>query len=193
MPKAKKKRTVRLSLEEIAAALAEVARVGEVFVDGELVKNAYMAYATDFMCGDDMDYNPVTTVPLKKTLMRLERLSRVSCSTTIWRRRPDDPKSGEVLLSGFMTSPQGGGPPPNLGYVRPRMSPELSAIFLRGKSRVIKVDRKPSMMAHVMNVRGRGTPAKGVKGYAMVQVYAPVKDSLGEVVGVLEVFTSAVG
>ena len=108
---AKRKRVKKLSLDEIAAELAEVARIGEVFVDGELVKNAYMAYAVNFMCGDDMDYNPVTTVPLKKTLMRLERLSRVPCSTTIWRRRPDDPKSGEALLSGFMTSPQGGGKP----------------------------------------------------------------------------------
>ncbi len=190
---AKKKKPRKLSLDEIATELAEVARVGEVFVDGELVKNVYMAYATNFMCGDDMDYNPVTTVPLKKTLMRLERLSRVPCSTTIWRRRPDDPRSGEVALSGFMTSPQGGSKPANRGYVRPRMSPELAAIFVKGKARVIKVDKKPSMTAHIMNVRGRSTPAKGVKGYAMVQVYVPVKDSMGEVVGVLEVFTSAVG
>jgi hypothetical protein len=183
----------KMTVQQIAAELAEVARVGEVFVDGELVKNAWMPYADDFMCGDDMDYNEVTSTPLKKTLMRLERLSRVPCSTLIWRRRPDDRKSGEVLLIGSYGSPQAGSKPANRGYKPPRMTKELAAIFVKGKGRVIKVDRSPKAHLHRMNTRGLGVPARGLKGSAAVQVYVPVKDSMGDVVAVLEVFTAAIG
>jgi len=183
----------KMTVQQIAAELAEVARVGEVFVDGEQVKKAWMPYAEGFMCGDDMDYNEVATIPLKKTLIRLERLSRVPCSTVIWRRRPDDRKSGEVVLLGSYGCPQAGDKPANRGYKPPRMTRELAAIFVKGKGRVIKVDRGPKAHLHRMNIRGLAVPAKGLKGSAAVQVYVPVKDSLGEVVAVLEVFTAAIG
>jgi hypothetical protein len=183
----------RLTVKEISAELAEVARAGSIFVDGELVKEAYMPYARAFTCGDDMDFNPVATVPLKKTLMRLELLSRVPCATTVWRRRPDDPKSGEALLSGFASSPQAGDKPANRGYKFPPMSRELAEVFLHGRQCVVKVDRKVERAVLTMRTRGRSVPAKGLKGSAMVQVYSPIKDSLGEVVGVLEVFAAAVG
>jgi hypothetical protein len=182
-----------MTVQQIAAELAEVARVGEVFVDGELVKSAWMPYADDFMRGDDMDYNEVATIPLKKTLMRLERVSRVPCSTLVWRRRPDDRGSGEALLCGSYSSPQAGDKPANRGYKPPRMTKELAAIFVKGKGRVMKVDRKPQAHAHRMNIRGMCVPAKGLKGKALVQVYVPVRDSMGDVVGVLEVFTAAIG
>jgi hypothetical protein len=188
-----KQKSKKLSVQEVAAELAEVARVGELFVDGELVKAAWMPYADNFTCGDDMDYNEVATVPLKKTLMRLERLCRVPCSTVIWRRRPDDPGSGEAVLLGSYGNPQTGDKPANRGYKAPRMTRELAAIFLKGKGKVIKVDRGPQAHLHRMNIRGLCVPAKGLKGSAMVQVYAPVKDSMGDVVAVLEVFTAAIG
>lgn len=186
-------RAKRLTLREISTELAEVARAGSIFVDGELVKEAYMPYARGFTCGDDMDFNPVPTVPLKKTLMRLERFSRVPCATTIWRRRPDDPKCGEALLAGFASPPQAGSKPANRGYKFPPMSRELAEVFLRGRQCVVKVDRRAGHTVLTMQTRGRGVPARGLKGSALVQVYAPVKDSLGEVVGVLEVFAAAVG
>jgi hypothetical protein len=191
--KAPKSRGRKMSVQEIAAELAEVARVGEAFIDGELVRAAWMPYAQNFMAGDDMDYNEVTTTPLKKSLMRLERLSRVPCSTVIWRRRPDDPGSGEAVLLGSYGSPQTGNKPGNRGYKPPRMTRELAAIFVKGKGRVIKVDRSPAMHLLRMEMRGLGVPARGVKGRACVQVYAPIRDSMGEVAGVLEVFTAALG
>ena len=73
------------------------------------------------------------------------------------------------------------------------MSKELAAIFVKGKGKVIKVDRGPQAHLHRMNIRGLCVPAKGLKGKAMVQVYVPVKDSMGDVVAVLEVFTAALG
>ncbi len=190
---AEKKTAGKLTVQQIAAELAEVARVGEIFVDGEQVKSAWMPYAETFMRGDDMDYNEVATVPLKKTLLRLERLCRVPCSTVIWRRRPDDPGSGEALLLGSYGCPQSGDKPANRGYKPPRMSKELAAIFVKGKGKVIKVDRGPQAHLHRMNIRSLSVPTRGLKGMAAVQVYVPVKDSMGEVVGVLEVFTAAIG
>lgn len=190
---AKKKTQKSMTVDEIAAELAETARIGEVFVDGELVKEAWMPYAREFMCGDEMDFNEVATVPIKKTLMRLERLCRVPCSTVIWRRRADYPDSGEPLLIGAYGDPLSCDKPAGSGYRPPVMTPELAAVFLKGKSRVIKVDTDHQAHMHVLHTRGISVPTRGLKGHAEVQVYAPIKDSMGDVVGVLEVFTAAIG
>ena len=188
--KNERKSARRLTLAQIGEELAEVARVGQVFMDGDWVRGAYFPHAQAFMTGDDMDFDPAACVPLKKTLMRLERLSRVPCSSTVWRRRPDVPSSGEAVHHGFMGSPQAGAKPGNRGYEPPKMSKELAAAF-KGRM-VLKVDRR-GPGARILHARGRGVPARGVKGYATVQVYAPVKDSMGEVAGVLELWAAAVG
>ena len=186
-----KKTAKRLTLAEIKAELAEIARIGQVFVDGDLCRKAYQPYAETFMTGDDMDFNPAAAVPLKQTLLRLERVSRVPCSTALWRRRPDAPSSGEALLYGTTSSPQAGGKPGNRGYVPPKMTRELAAAFLEGKS-VTKVNRKAVGSARVMYDRGQAAPAKGIKGPCVVQRFAPITDSMGEIAAVLEVFAAAV-
>ena len=181
----------RLTLAEIKAELAEVARIGQVFVDGDLCRKAYQPYAETFMTGDDMDFNPETTVPLKKTLLRLERVSRVACSTTLWRRRPDDPSSGEALFFGTTSSPLAGGKPSNRGYKPPKMTPELKAAFLQGKS-VWKVNRREVSAALTMHDRGQAVAARGIQGPCIVERFVPIRDSMGEIAAVLEVFAAAV-
>ena len=187
-----KKTTRKLTLAEIKAELAEVGRIGQVFVDGDLCRNAYQPYADTFMTGDDMDFNPETALPLKKTLLRLERVSRVPCSTTLWRRRPDDPSSGEALFFGTASSPLAGGKPGNRGYRPPKMTPELKAVFLEGKT-VTKVDRKHVGAALTMYDRGQAARCKDVKAPCIVERFVPIRDSMGEIAAVLEVFAAAVG
>lgn len=181
-------RTKTLTLAEIKRELAEVARIGQAFVDGDQARAAYHPHADAFRQGDDMDFNPETTVPLKKTLLRLERVSRIPCSTTLWRRRPDDPSAGEALLFGSQASPSATGKPGRT-YVPPKLTPELKKAFLNRQA-AWKTNRKAAVTEYAE--RGAGVRAKGLKVDCIVEHFVPVTDSMGEVAAVLEVFTAAV-
>jgi hypothetical protein len=182
MPKTKK----RLKLNQIKDELARIARIGQEFVDGDLCRQAWEPHSETFMCGDDMDYNPDAGIPLKKTLMRLERLCPFPCGTTLWRRRPDFPDTGEVLLFGMHSSPQGGDKPPR-GYVPPKMTKELQAVFLRGEG-AWRRDAKNGRTAILID-RGVEVAGVGVKNPFSLQLFVPVKDSMGDTAAALEVFT----
>jgi hypothetical protein len=183
------KKSKKLTLAEIQHELAEVARVGQVFVDGDLCRKVWQPYAETFMKGDDMDYNPEATVPLKKTLFRLERISRIPCCASLWRRRPDVPGSAEALLFGSLSSPIGGDKPGNRGYQPPKMTPELAQVFLKGKSAWLM--NAKSRAIHLQSQRGLKVHARGLKASTTVQLFVPVKDSMGEIAAALEVHTIA--
>jgi len=181
-----KSRTLRLAA--VRRELAEVARVGQMFIDGDLIAEAYHPHSKTFMCGDDMDFNPAAFLPLKMTMLRLERLSRVPCATTLWRRRPDMPDRGEALVLGSFGSPHAGDKPANRGYQPKPMFPELAGAFLKGRT-TWKTTRSPG--ARNMAERGMGARILGLGGPAFLEVFVPVRDSMGEITGVLEVFTAA--
>ena len=181
----------RLTLNEVKKELAEVARVGQMFVDGDACRKLWAPDAQTFMTGDDMNYDNDVTVPVKKTLFRLERLSRVPCSTALWRRRPDVPGSGEALLFGSTGSPEGAAKPGNRGYVPPKMTKEMKKVFLEGKSAWKVRHNRPG--AEVMIDRGLDQPTREINGNATVQLFVPIEDSMGEVAAALEVFTVATG
>lgn len=182
-----KKSAQHWTLADIKDELSRVARVGELFVDGDLCRKAWKPHAETFMRGDDMDYNPEAVVPLKKTLLRLERI--FPCCTTLWRRRPDMPEAQEPLLYGSYSSPDGIMKPPNRGYEPPTMTPEIKSVFLKAKPAwKTKVGRNGE--------RGLGpkTPrvaTRDIKNPMLIQHYVPVKDSLGDVAAALEIFVVA--
>jgi len=183
----------RLSLAEIRKELTDAARAGSAFIDGELCRGAFRPYADTFMNGDDLDLDPETGVPLKKMLMRLERFSRVNCSTALYRRRPDMPDRFETFLIGFCGSPATTPVPPYREKYRPprlRDLPEMKAAF-KGKTAARTIRGVPATYALI--VRKRSVPARNLKGNAVVEVFAPLRDSMGEVAAVLEVFAAAVG
>ena len=180
----------KMTLEDIKQELLEVARIGQVFIEGDLCRNAWRPYAVNFMKGDDMDYDPEATVPLKKTLLRLEMLGRVPCGTTLWRRRPDRPECGEALLFGRMVaSPDGGDKPANRGYQPPLMSKELQQVFLKGKA-AWKFNAKTNAI-RINVARGVCVAANDVKANTTVQLLVPIKDSMGEIAAALEIHTVA--
>lgn len=178
------------TLAEAKRELAEVARVGQMFLDGDLARKVYHPHSEKFMCGDDMDFNPEAFLPLKKNMLRLERLSRVPCSTTLWRRRPDMPDRGEATIFGSFASPLGGDKPSAHGYQPKPMFPELAKAFLKGEA-AWKLNPGPG--ANFMAERGLGANIKGVKGPAFLAIYVPVKDSMGDIAAVLEVFAAVPG
>ena len=175
------------TISDIKRELMEVARVGQMFVDGDACRRALQPYAQTFMTGDDLDFDPEVCVPLKKTLLRLERLSRVPCSTALWRRRPDMPECVEALLFGSYSSPMSDGKPPNRGYQPPQMFPEIRGAFVDGKAAWKIMRRK----AGVLIERGLFRPVVDTRSDTVLELFVPVKDSMGEIAAVLEVFTVA--
>ena len=180
--------TKRLTLAEIKRELAEVARIGQTFVDADLCLKAYHPHADCFMEGDDMDYDPAAGVPLKKTLLRLERVARIPCSTTLWRRRPDDPATAEALLFGWQASPSATAKPSRT-YQPPKLTPELRKAFIDGQP-AWKTHRKADAREYFE--RGGGVRGKGVKTDRVLELFVPVTDSMGNISAVLEVFTAVV-
>ena len=182
-----------LSLAAVKRELAEVARIGQAFVDGDLCRKIYRPIGETFTNSDDIDFAPETCVPLKQTLMRLKRLARVPCICSLWRRRPDRPEVGEPTLNGSFASPMHIYRPPMSGAKRkfdpPEMFRELAAAFA-GRS-AWKIT--PSPAAAVAAGRGFGARIKGLTKPAFVEHFVPVKDSMGEVAAVLEVFIAAGG
>jgi len=180
-----------MTLKDVKRELAEVARVGQMFIDGDACRGLWAAGHELFMAGDDMNYNNPVAVEVKKTLLKLERLCRVPCSTTLWRRRPDDPDSGEALLFGSFGSFEGSEKPPNRGYVPPRMTPQMRRAFVHGRA-AWKIRRNKT--GHRVHIdRGLFNPVADVAGHTTVQLFVPVKDSMGQIAALLEVFTLATG
>jgi hypothetical protein len=183
----KKRPMQRWTLAAIKEELARAGKVGEIFVEGDLCRRIWQPYAENFMCGDDMDYNPDAGVPLKKALMRLERTCPFPCSTSLWRTRADFPGSGEALLWGTHASVYDTDKPRASGYVPPPMRPEMEAVFLRGR-RAWRVSGE-NVNFNLYFERGLKTLGEGFKKNAAVQYFVPVKDSLGDIAAALEVFT----
>jgi len=179
-----------LALAAVKRELAEVARIGQAFVDGDLCRKIYRPIGETFTNSDDIDFAPETCVPLKQTLMRLERLARVPCICSLWRRRPDRPEVGEPTLNGSFSSPMHVYRPPMSGrggFNPPRMFPALAAAF-RGRP---AWKLTPSPTATVAAGRGFGADVRGVSKPAFIEHFVPVKDSMGEIAAVLEVFIAA--
>lgn len=180
--------TRTLAFAAVKRELAEVARIGQAFVDGDLCRNIYRPIGETFTNGDDIDFEPATCVPLKQTLMRLERLARIPCVCALWRRRPDMPEVGEPTLFGSYASPMHIYRPPMSGSTRkfepPKMFEELASAF-QGRA-IWKVTRSATAVGAAR--RGFCASVGGVGAPAFIEHFVPVRDSMGEIAAVLEVF-----
>lgn len=179
----------KLAMAEVKRELSEIARVGQMFIDGDLCRKVLKPHSEKYMKGDDLDFDPDNFIPVKKTLIRLERLCRVPVSTTIWRRRPDMLDRGEALLHGAVRSIEADVKPANRGYEPAKLTKELKTAFLKGKPawKLAKGVRSDLVRSHQVQ------PVKGFKGEAVLSLFVPVKDSMGENAAVLEVFASLNG
>jgi hypothetical protein len=175
------------SLNEIKANMLEIARIGQAFIDGDLCRNMLRPHAETFAGGDDFDLNPDACVPLKKTMFRLERLSRFVCSTAIWRRRPDMPDRCEPILFGAAGSPGSSDKPPVRNYQPPLLFPELKTALFGGKHAFKR--KKISTILH----KRMPQPAKDVTGDELLRLFVPIKDSMGNIAAVLEIFSVLAG
>lgn len=182
------KKSVLPSLASVRAELSEAIRAGCMFMDGDLLNTVLRPYAVTFLIGDDLDLNPESVVPLKKTLLRTERFCRVPCSSVLWRKRPDMADRIEPILYGSIASPLAIDKVANRGYEPLIMSADFRKVFKSGKS-VWLVNKMPENRVTVLVNRGFYCRVSSVKSTSVARYISPVYDSMDDVLGALELFT----
>jgi hypothetical protein len=163
---AKKIRVSAKTRAEVEARLRRLARAGEVFIDGEACKAILPNPALSG--GDDYCVEEKNFIPVKQTLFRLKRLEPGDSSAQTWRRFRFKDKDGSEKDAAVVVVPIDAHPKEVKG-VHP-VSPAMEEAFA-----------------------GRlGVEEQEFRGMPILSVYAPIRDSFEDVVGVVEVFGSLV-
>jgi hypothetical protein len=150
-------------------ALTETARVASVMIDGDeagrIITDRAMHYIAHpdpkhrFLSGDYYDVDHAAFLRMKKTLLRLERLPDLNCCASLWVKVQG--------LDGYITLAVQNGSVHRyyrFGEAQIELSAEMAECIATGQTTVAPLEH-PS-----------GT----------ITVLAPVFDSLGDVVGVVE-------
>jgi len=156
----------RLAAETRIEALRELARVASVMVDGEEAVDAVDRRAWHyirnpdpefrFLVGDYFDVDHGKFLRTKKTLMRLERLVDFPCDASLWLTVPDRPNEVTLLVHNGSL-----GRWYTFGQASTQAQGALKECLEAGESTTVEDER-------------------------LLTVVAPVRDSLGDVVGAVE-------
>ena len=161
--------TRQSKVRRVLDALAQVARVAEVMIDGELAMRIITDRATHyivnpnpqhrFLSGDYYDVDHDSFLLMKKTLLRLERLASFPCNATLWVRV----RGADNLITAAVQNGQ------------------LHRYWRFGED-----GRKPDGELAQCLSSGQITPAPADGSEDFLTVLAPIRDSLGDVVGCVE-------
>jgi hypothetical protein len=160
---------VPLAGAQVARQLDEVARIASVMVDGDaarrIVTERAMKYLLKqdprdpYLASDNYDVNHEPFIQTKKTLIRLSRLVDFPCDVNLWMPIATDPPRIHIVIRNAHEMSQFW----VWGALHQEMFPEMSAVLQTGRR--VTVTRKPGW----------------------ISVLAPVYDSLGDIVGLVEV------
>lgn len=151
-------------MERIAYPLMEIARIGALFLPGDLLENVmpedrreYPLLAggatNEFAVGDEVDFVEDNFNTLKRLLLLTERIDPDrNPYAALWIRRPENPSSGEVMVAGRAL--------PAEGYHIQPLWPEMMRAF-------------------------GGHPTRWERNVGET-VYYPIRNSDEEIAGVLE-------
>ena len=155
--------------EDVLRDLDEVARIATVMVDGDVCQKIMTDRALGFMfavdakdpwaASDNFDVNDEPYVQTKKTLIRLSKLLPYPCDANVWMPFADRPDKIQVLI---------------------RNVNEWSQFWTWG----MLVQDMPAEMKRVLETGRRETV---MRKSGLISVLAPVKDSLGDIVALVEV------
>lgn len=156
---------------DFAAQLDDVARVGSVMVDGDVCQRIVTERAMSFMfrqdprdrwlAGDNYDVNDEAFIATKKSLLRLSRLVPFPADVNLWMPIQGHADKIRVVIRNTHELSQFW----PWGALYQDMIPQMKTVLESGKR--ITVTEKPGW----------------------ISVLAPVFNSLGDVVGVLEAVT----
>lgn len=155
MPRYRVKATMRRSTEE---RLRRLARAGEVFLDGDLFRAAFIMPETN--TGDQYRVEPEPFIAIKRTLLKLKRLEHGDVGVVAWR--PFGEQADLCLPVDTHPLP-----------VRPGNHPISPAMAEAFNGRIAIQERE-------------------MHGFPLLAACAPIRDSLDDVVGVVELFASLV-
>lgn len=151
--------------------LDEVARIASVMVDGDLCRRIVTPRALEYMfkndphdqwvAGDNYEVNDEAFIAVKKTLIRLSRLASFPCDVNLWMPVAGHPDKVRIVI---------------------RNANELSQFWPWG---ALYQDMIPPMK-QVLESGHRVTVAEKP---GFVSVLAPVYDSLGDIVALVEAVT----
>lgn len=149
--------------------LDEAARVASVMVDGDVCRNVVTARAMEYMFrndpkdrflgGDNYEVNYDAFDSIKKTLIRISRLVSFPADANLWMPIPGHPDKIRVVIRNANELSQFW----PWGALYQNMIPEMKTVLDTGQR--VTVAQKPGW----------------------VSVLAPVSDSLGDIVAVVEV------
>ena len=155
--------------EDVIRALDEVARTATVMVDGDVCRRIMTERALGFMfavtakdpwaASDNFDVNDEPYVQTKKTLIRLSRLVPFPCDVNLWMPFADRPGKIQVLIRNVNEWSQFW----SWGMLVQDMPPEMRRVLETGKRETVML--KPGL----------------------ISVLAPVRNSLGDTVALVEV------
>lgn len=155
--------------EDRAKELDRVAQVATAMVDGDVClriqtpRSAQFLFKTDprdpWVASDNYDVNDEAFIQTKKTLMRLARLCPEACDANLWMPVPSNPPQIQILVRNVY---------------------EMSAFWKWGELH----QEMPAEMKRVLDTGQRVTVSRRS---GMTSVLAPVYDSLGDIVALVEV------
>ena len=164
--------TANLSFDEaprMQMELDSLARVGSVMVDGDACQRIVTDRANDslfasdprdkFLAGDNYDVDDVAFNTVKKTLLRLSRLASFPADVNLWMPIEGHPGKIQLVIRNKNEMSQFW----NWGELYGDMVPQMEMVLKTGQR--ITVSSKPGW----------------------ISILAPVHNSLGDVVGLIEV------
>lgn len=153
----------------IPAQLNEVARIASVMVDGDVCERIITDRAHERLLktdprdqwagADNFDVHHPAYIQTKKTLIRLARLGPPHTDVNLWMPLPNDPERIQIVI---------------------RNANEISQFWKWGE---LHQPATPEMKEVLRNGRRKTVTARP----GFVSVLAPVSNSLGDVVGLVEV------
>jgi hypothetical protein len=155
--------------DRFTTELDDAARVAGVMVDGDSCKRIVTPRAMEyllrtdgpdrFLAGDNYEVNHAAFDSVKKTLIRISRLVSFPADANLWMPIPGHPEKVRVVIRNVNELSQFW----PWGALSQDMIPEMKTVLETGRR--LTVSRKPGW----------------------VSVLAPVSDSLGDIVAVVEV------
>jgi len=159
---------------EIDNQLDEIARVASVMVDGDVCQRIVTPRAVAFMSkrdprdqwadSDNYDVDDAAFNSVKKTLIRLSMLADFPLDVNLWLPAPGTPARVQIAIRNRNELSQFW----DWGKLSQEMFPEMRTVLTTGKR--VTVKQKPGL----------------------ISVLAPVRNSLDEIVGLVEVVTRVV-
>ena len=164
-----------INVDEVLAELARLGEIASGLIDGEEVKAIVLPSAMEqiiepdpnhpYMAGDSFDVDMEVFLRVKKLLLRIERLGELEVDSSVWIPVRGRDEATVILHNGTRHRWY------IFGQLKLATPPELREVFESGRIRLVPPG----------------------EGDTLATALAPIRDSLGDVIGAVELTTQLEG